>query len=312
METVTPSSVLMKVETIAIGEHVLASDCRLTVDLKNRVYQLSFRSMKSSTLRVTRSSSIETISFQESDIIEVKFYEYQVDMSPGNVDKSFPFLALRVENADVDEFASCNQFYAANTMKQNLAIRQVVIEFRDNFCLRSCVNKLREDRPMNRKFTSAKLTERTYKQYCRAQINHYNSDAQSSSTTRVKSVIPFLDNRAPNDIIFVYPFAGNTDDIDEASKGLNEARGLEYICSEETPNNMAASTKDSSQPIKYAGRDQFVTIKVEDCKRLEPCGWLNDNLVDFWMRWYVHVGFVWRSNLVHFLTLLDLKDCTQC
>mmetsp|Transcript_3548 Transcript_3548/g.9364 ORF Transcript_3548/g.9364 Transcript_3548/m.9364 type:complete len:1591 (-) Transcript_3548:489-5261(-) len=51
-----------------------------------------------------------------------------------------------------------------------------------------------------------------------------------------------------------------------------------------------SSEKGGSTKVRSAGRTHHLTIRSEDVDRLEPGEFLNDTLIDFWMRW------IWRHD----------------
>ena len=92
--------------------------------------------------------------------------------------------------------------------------------------------------------------------------------------------------KGENKLLLVFPF-----EVDEAvligsAAGLTELGGKLFGLEDgppitETYNN---ATGDNKKP---PSRTHYVTICEEDKERLQPGQFLNDTLVDFWMRWYV-------------------------
>jgi asparagine synthase (glutamine-hydrolysing) len=116
----------------------------------------------------------------------------------------------------------------------------------------------------------------------------------------------FLQDKGENDILLVYPIAGGDPAaIDAAADGLNEVRGPETVSAgvHVAAAVAAAASTSSSEPgasngcivaaeaesgptvPNKTGRTHNVTIQVGDYLRLEPKEYLNDSLIDFWMRW---------------------------
>lgn len=88
--------------------------------------------------------------------------------------------------------------------------------------------------------------------------------------------------RSDNETLLVYPFSGNEDSIEEAASGLNEVNQLENsILTQCRLAHLNGEQKVKERPA----RGHFVTITVQDYKRLDAEKEFNDTLVDFWMKW---------------------------
>ena len=115
----------------------------------------------------------------------------------------------------------------------------------------------------------------------------------------------FLAGRKDDDILLVFPFCAENDLIEKAASGLKEVRGNPLDCTEGlriTDSAVAVAVQDGGKAcgkdsVKEdglraegpgrLGRSHVLTVRVGDYKLLEPGKWLNDTLVDFWMRWQV-------------------------
>ena len=128
----------------------------------------------------------------------------------------------------------------------------------------------------------------------------------------------FLEGREDGDILLVFPFEGDTEEMELASKGLGEWALPETASTSETsPMDVKTVARDhgalanSSQRVETSTRQanesnsndekedttlsssekgrarfHFITIRVSDYERLvDPEEYLNDTLIDFWMRW---------------------------
>jgi len=88
---------------------------------------------------------------------------------------------------------------------------------------------------------------------------------------------------AENNLLLVYPF-----DVDEAVLSGSAADftelGGKLFGLEAGPPAQADNVGDNK---KRPPRTHYITICEEDKDRLRPGQFLNDSLVDFWMRWYV-------------------------
>lgn len=83
-----------------------------------------------------------------------------------------------------------------------------------------------------------------------------------------------LDNN-DNEIVLIYPFSGDHDEMETATKGLHEAKD-------------AISINDDGHDIckvRKGRRQTFLTILETNMDRLVNGEWLNDTLIDFWIQW---------------------------
>jgi hypothetical protein len=92
----------------------------------------------------------------------------------------------------------------------------------------------------------------------------------------------FLAGKNDADILLSYPFDGDQDAIEKAAEGLKEAMSGGRF------KDGSSSKRVLVESMKTLGRRHFTTVRVEDYQLLEPTVYLNDALIDFWMKWYVH------------------------
>ena len=131
-------------------------------------------------------------------------------------------------------------------------------------------------------------------------------------------------SRLANNVMLVFPLIGaDEEEIDAAAEGLNElnsaslSRVIDPVgggsktdvktSTDDTFIDMtsvddaetAENDKGDSNKKAYS-RANFVTILKKDKPRLlQPEGWLNDNLIDFWIEWYVTYYMFECSKDVH-------------
>ena len=95
-----------------------------------------------------------------------------------------------------------------------------------------------------------------------------------------------------NKLLVVYPFGVDEAILSEAASGLKELGGdLLGIDDMDDTKPPAASAmqgvkSDVEDDVKgKSSRTHYITIRDDDVERLCPGQFLNDTLVDFWMRW---------------------------
>ncbi len=93
-------------------------------------------------------------------------------------------------------------------------------------------------------------------------------------------------NDAENKLLLVFPFDVDEKSLREASRGLLELGGDLLGVIEDGPSVEDRLVEDYvTRGTKIPPRTHHVKICDEDYERLSPGQFLNDTLVDFWMRW---------------------------
>jgi hypothetical protein len=100
-----------------------------------------------------------------------------------------------------------------------------------------------------------------------------------------------------DEVVLVFPFGGDEEEIDQAAAGLNE------LNSQSATHAMLPVGGEDTADIDKVGRNEraywhhggrneraylranSIIIRKRDMIRLVGNGWLNDNLIDFWMEW---------------------------
>ena len=119
-----------------------------------------------------------------------------------------------------------------------------------------------------------------------ASLNSTFDCTQIASERRVKKRRANENDDAENKLLLVFPFDVDEESLSEASRGLLELGGDLLGVVEDEPSVEDQLDKDDvTRRTKKPPRTHHVTIRDEDYKRLSPGQFLNDILVDFWMRW---------------------------
>ena len=90
-----------------------------------------------------------------------------------------------------------------------------------------------------------------------------------------------------DETMLVYPFFATDEELDSASDGLTEASNrlsstADAIIIDKTS---VLTCRDQISDTSAIYKTHMVTIRGEDYDRLVPCEFLNDTLIDFWMKW---------------------------
>lgn len=146
-----------------------------------------------------------------------------------------------------------------------------------------------------------------------AQITHFYPNSFKSRDSA----------NASNEVMVVFPFGADEEEIDAAAEGLNELNSASlsrvidpvgggsktdvktstddtFIDMTSVDDAETAENDKGDSNKKAFSRANFVTILNKDKARLlQPQGWLNDNLIDFWIEWYVTYYMFECSKDVH-------------
>ena len=176
-----------------------------------------------------------------------------------------------------------------------------------------------------------RLSQNEAESYSRSLLNDNKLQTEQSrhDNAVVKSFGRFLNGKAQDDVLLVYPFGGDSRAIDNASVGLTELSCvLEYENNNLGPtgntenhpvtsalsatNDDAAVGAEEDNTEDAAGEESraVLTLAVSTIERLEPGVYLNDTLIDFYHRW------IWRNTekssvhyfTTHFFTALEKND----
>ena len=92
-----------------------------------------------------------------------------------------------------------------------------------------------------------------------------------------------------NKLLLVYPFDLDESALEEAVSGLKElggdSLGVESEDAKEPTDVRTQAQSDRDSAGGKASRAHNIVIYEDDTERLCPDAFLNDALIDFWMRW---------------------------
>eukprot|EP00563_Minutocellus_polymorphus_P004411 CAMPEP_0181044106 /NCGR_PEP_ID=MMETSP1070-20121207/13080_1 /TAXON_ID=265543 /ORGANISM="Minutocellus polymorphus, Strain NH13" /LENGTH=1161 /DNA_ID=CAMNT_0023122511 /DNA_START=127 /DNA_END=3612 /DNA_ORIENTATION=+ len=251
------------------------------------------------------------------------------------------FLAMRITPTKKNGLKTFSSAYLQNCDEDDSDKRYVVIELRsDDDFIAALDEKLRGHSIFGGYFTEeSRLDQNQAKKYSSALIEDDRKDRQNRasmpgkrktrSSTRAAAA---KSESSENKIHLVFPFDAEEEIFEEACKNLQELGGKVPVASEEGLNwegpvprsghdehlssvsrsaGAAASASEedgeggfsstASAPSKASTRTHFMTIRQDEMERLEQGEFLNDTLIDFFMRW------IWRNDdpetsAVHFFT----------
>jgi len=239
------------------------------------------------------------------------------------------YLILRVSpNQDNGLAMFSNCYLSDDTSKTDISKdkkkrqkRFIVIECEkcDELC--GALNHMRQQNSiLNKLLDEAKsmISHEEIEDYISSLIEHDlkgNSSRRTlrSTTTKQSS---YLRPVVSDEVILVYPFDASHAEIDSAAGGLLEANGLlsvnndvekqvdsdENISTIQKQNSSSDVGSDDDHKINYVGKTHFLTVGGEDYQRLRPGEYLNDTLIDLWIKWILRREKTSSSDIHFFST----------
>ncbi|GKY91404.1 hypothetical protein MPSEU_000112700 [Mayamaea pseudoterrestris] len=203
-----------------------------------------------------------------------------------------PFFALQATKNSKNQLIQYSNVYQPD--KANEEYRYIVIEFDTQASFDEVIAHLTG---MDR---WAKYTQEECRIDTRQEAAHFTASlaAQSAAITKRnlverttgKDAYPFL---AGKDTILVYPFDGDVLQIEKAAADLTVFGGPDYAVLNDQTNHVVTGPDASMAALETADETKVakkissgtVTLLAEDFLLLEPGEWLNDNVIDFVLRW---------------------------
>jgi hypothetical protein len=261
-----------------------------------------------------------------NDLREVKYYiagdssdtEEASAKASDDSTETMSFLAMKVEVPKSSSNRYANHYRPTG---REISKCFILVEFRSDAEFTELLQRVGEIDSLSPYFDKdARLTARnTAERYCQPFIKDSKNETRisrnsiESPTSRKKQ--GFLAGKKEEDILLVYPFEGDKQLMEKTAEGLNEASGggpydTDYNSERAVVEAMEIDTTDpevsdagkastrgkekrqAELETNNQGRGHFLTLRVEEYERLEPGVYLNDTLVDFWMKWYVPLARV--------------------
>lgn len=145
----------------------------------------------------------------------------------------------------------------------------------------------------------AKVPSYEVPKYAQALIDHQRQERNArlsvAGRTRSGGNTNKKKKNSVNKLLLVYPFGVAESTLAEAASELTElsgdllgvegARHNATLLDDEDNGLSDGGGEDSDETKGKSSRTHYVTIREDDVERLSPGQFLNDTLVDFWMRW---------------------------
>jgi len=237
-----------------------------------------------------------------------------------DIDDSMAFILFRIRPNDrnkLDQYNnSYDQDYDGSNANDNTGKRYIAVEARDVDDFRAMLFSLREHDIIGNFMNEGEIEFH--------ELNEFNftlaQDSMKERKIRLESakktqIAARNKNTSDGDnpLCFVFPFEIEEENLSQLAEGLTELSGNTMGLDVEMDSNEKCSTvqRGGEEESKKVRRTHYVTIRKDDVERLNPMEFLNDSLVDFWMRWISRGESQKLNSPVHFFTshfMSTLKD----
>lgn len=293
---------------IACGKQVQSSGCSVALSDAG-ILKLSHQKP------ATRTSNgvIDSIDFdlnRDDAVDELKYFIASGDDSdnkeePHDVDA----VDIMVEEDLSFLFLKMNMAAQVNCQRKSKAKKHVLIEFRSDSDIKELLSHVQKVGSMAAFVCEeAKLDPIRAKEYGKVLLD----DSKQEESRRLLSPVgaatdnKFLEGKDEEDVLLTFPFAADPVELDGIAEGLEELRGPTDIpagpvvaatietSSSEDGSEAGATARAAATPLR-----DILTLQVLHYNRLDPEVYLNDTLIDFWMRWIMRNG---DNSMIHCFT----------
>jgi len=190
------------------------------------------------------------------------------------------YLILRIKPTDKNGLSTFKNSYLSNeryevaSTKADKKKRFIIVETTDKSSFQAIIDIMRETDELT-PFLHSKLKEDKKDSLITA--------FQASAKTRKKSMVPA--KYKEHETVLVFPFQAHDVELNSAANVLTEASGKLPVANSATMFASLESTCESGPAENLKAKVHTITIHGEDYGRLDPCEFLNDTLIDFWISW---------------------------
>uniref|UniRef100_A0A7S3V8R4 Ubiquitin-like protease family profile domain-containing protein n=1 Tax=Chaetoceros debilis TaxID=122233 RepID=A0A7S3V8R4_9STRA len=279
---------------IAIGSKVFSDSCSLAYQPGGREPYIMLEYKKSNgEVRVQHK-------FDTDVIREFKYYtpveeeDENVDLNGAKSKSNLCYLVFRVDPTDENNLSQYSNAYLGkdkmetintDSDKKILKKRYLLIEIDDVQAYRNILEMVKDIELVHALLStcstgsSGQLNPRERDEHIIALSTEKKSKRDSRATKKRHQYLT-------EETILVYPFEAKPTELDSVAEKLIEASGrlkkTDTTTMFEKRCNKIGREDVVAVPI---GKTHMVTVRGEDYERLEPYEFLNDSLIDFWMKW---------------------------
>jgi hypothetical protein len=194
----------------------------------------------------------------------------------------FSFIAFKVTPTKGNKFGMYTKSYDENSY--------IVVEFRDSEQFEFLLEQMRENLALATFFsTDPQLEFYQIKEYTTALDKDTKKEADRRRSSRIGRSKSKKKGNVLEKPLLVFPFKADEEVFSTAASNLNELREAREIPDgvESIPliQPQDSDLNETDVKVKGSSRTHYITIREDDIERLAPGEFLNDALVDFWMKW---------------------------
>jgi len=274
---------------IAVGKKVVKSKCELKFQFGAKEQYMLFSWNNNKGKKKEHKVSLK----QDSELVGLNYYVPEEDdnsesVLTDGVDDSMTIIAFKIKPTEENELTIYTQSYDADSY--------ITVEVRDTDQFLAMLEQMRVNPTLETFFCcDPKIEFYDLKEYTAALIEdtekENNNRRRSTRLSRANAKKKSITSEKP---ILVFPFKADDDEFSTAASKLNElklAREQTSVESErasiqpQDSNLNESQGENENERVKGSARTHYITIRDDDMERLEPGEFLNDSLVDFWMKW---------------------------
>jgi hypothetical protein len=296
-------SITADIIRVALGTKILHLECSATFNLKDCALTIKYKTARRRSSRNSVGSPhdvADPLVINLRDLLELKYFVPQADDEVDEREVS-NFLSLRVTPNRRNGLAVFPNCYKPDS--DDPQHKFIVIEFRYEKQLEE-MRKLMLQHETLQVFISeeSRLQSVEAKDFCVVLQADTDKEAENRpSKSPSQRISTFLVGKKPKEVLLVYPFNGDSKEIDNAAEGLNELKepssdadvesgenavdiNLKVDPSSEKENEDEDTNRKKTQEAPEESRAEL-ELTTETFERLDDGVYLDDTLIDFWCTW---------------------------
>ena len=206
------------------------------------------------------------------------------DNNEGDGTDEFAFIAFKITPTEANQFAMYTKSYDENSY--------IVVEVRDSDDgdqFKALIAQMSVNQALAIFFgTDPQLEFYQIKEYTAALDKDTKKEADRRRSSRIGRSKSKKKGNVLEKPLLVFPFKADEEVFSTAASNLNELREAREISDGESIPLIQPQDSDLNETdvkVKGSSRTHYITIREDDVERLAPGEFLNDALVDFWMKW---------------------------
>eukprot|EP00581_Thalassiosira_minuscula_P018889 CAMPEP_0183719814 /NCGR_PEP_ID=MMETSP0737-20130205/12607_1 /TAXON_ID=385413 /ORGANISM="Thalassiosira miniscula, Strain CCMP1093" /LENGTH=992 /DNA_ID=CAMNT_0025949571 /DNA_START=52 /DNA_END=3027 /DNA_ORIENTATION=+ len=285
---------------IAVGKKVFKRKCELSVQpgTNNPYILFSYFDEKGKSFK-------HYVYLKEEELKELRYFIARDDENEDSLkdDSVEPMtvIAFRITPTEKNNFSNYSNAYDQEDTEnaENYKKRFISVEVRDTDEFQAMLVQMRQHPALDvwcSEHSEISFDDLAKYTHALQEENRKERDMRQSIANRTRSGGKGNKKKkdSENKLLLVYPFDVNDETLTEAASGLKELGGDTFGVKRTRDAGEQMDVDIMDQPKGGGNRDEggksstrthYITIREDDKERLCPGQFLNDSLVDFWMRW---------------------------